>query len=54
MPRKAIAKRSILIAIYYQYDFENSERNYERLVELAVEKEITIYLKAACNENSLN
>ena len=34
-----------------QNDLENIQRNNERLVELAVEKEITIYLKAACNEN---
>ena len=42
MPRLSIAKRSRLIAIYYQYDLENSQRNFKRLVELAVEKEIFI------------
>jgi hypothetical protein len=42
MPRLSIPKRSRLIAIYYQHDLENSQRNYERLDVLAVEKEIFI------------
>ncbi len=35
MPRLSITKRSRLIAMYYQYDLENSEKKYEGLVELA-------------------
>ncbi len=38
MPRLSIAKPSTLIAIFYRYDLEKSQRNYERLVELAAEK----------------
>jgi hypothetical protein len=38
----SIAKPSRLIAMYYQYYLENSQTNYERLVKLAVEKEIFI------------
>ena len=42
MPRLSIAKRSRLIAIYYQSDLEITKKIYDRLVELAFGKEIFI------------
>ncbi len=40
MPRLSIAKQSRLIAIYYKYVLEITEKKYDRLVELAIEEEI--------------
>ena len=42
MPRLSIAKRSRLIAIYYQSDLEITKKKNDRLVELALEEEIFI------------
>jgi hypothetical protein len=50
IPRLSIAKRSRLIAIYYQYDLEITKKKYDRLFELALE-ELNVYLKVAGNEN---
>jgi hypothetical protein len=42
MPRLSVGKRSRLVALFYQFNLETSEKKYGRLVELALEEEIFI------------